>query len=340
VEEAAGLHRCPSGVAVQDLAVIIVSIPGQPEWLVPCLRSLAAHAGGLDLDVVVVSNAGDDIEEFLDEHGLQARVVHCGNGGFAHANNRGYVTCDARHYLFLNPDTAILEGSLAKLVERLDRRPEVGLVGCHQVSPEGETLLTIRRFPTPIRALGEALGSERWPCRFKWQGERELRQERYTRDTRCDWTVGSFMVVPREVIECVGLMDERFFLYGEEKDFCCRITLAGWEVWHWPAVRILHHADKAGASERGEAQAALSRLIYAHKRFGPTSRTFYLAAVRLRYALRACSPGRSDRRRAARAALAAMRRGTPPPYRPVPAAALASLGETERSERPRLRLAA
>ena len=88
------------------------------------------------------------------------------------------MTADARYVLFLNPDTEIREGTFAALVRRLDELPDVGLAGVVQLTPDGEVYPTIRRFPNALRALGDALGSERLPFRGKWLGERELDPER------------------------------------------------------------------------------------------------------------------------------------------------------------------
>src|SRR5207244_4436829 len=132
--------------------------------------------------------------------------------------NRGLMTCDARYVLFLNVDTEIRAGSLDELVGALDERPHVGLAGVRQLTPDGSVFPTIRRFPNAVRALGEALGSESFPLRSSWLGERELDLARYERETLCDWTSGSFMIVRREALEAAGYMDERFFLYREEPD--------------------------------------------------------------------------------------------------------------------------
>ena len=96
---------------------------------------------------------------------------------------------------------------------------------------------TIRRFPNAFRSLFEALGSERFPFRASWLGERELDLSVYERDVACDWTSGSFMLVRWEALQSAGFMDERFFLYCEETDLCLRIKQAGWEIRHVPTSR-------------------------------------------------------------------------------------------------------
>jgi GT2 family glycosyltransferase len=108
-----------------------------------------AQAGGADLDVVVMDNASTDgTRELVESKFPAARVVDSVNHGFAHANNQGAITCDARYVLFLNPDTEIVDGTFGEVVELLDARPEVGLAGVRQITGDGELSPTMRRLPS------------------------------------------------------------------------------------------------------------------------------------------------------------------------------------------------
>jgi N-acetylglucosaminyl-diphospho-decaprenol L-rhamnosyltransferase len=321
---------------MHDLAIIVVST-NEARWLRPCLSTVFEHAGSIDVDVVVADNRSTDgTHELVETEFPAARVVTCENRGFAHANNRGALTTDARYVLFLNPDTEILEGTFEDLVHALDERPSVGLVGVNQHDADGVLAPSIRRFPNAVRALGEAFGSERLPVRGGWLGERELRMEVYDDERECDWTSGSFMLARREALESAGLMDERLFIYSEEPDLCRRMRQAGWEIRHLPLMTILHHADKVGISERMLAQEAFARMQYARKHFSPPHRAVYASALALRYALRVLAPAPDDprrRRRAAnRRALRTLLGREEPPFGHPPAQALspyahASLGE-------------
>jgi N-acetylglucosaminyl-diphospho-decaprenol L-rhamnosyltransferase len=296
---------------MDDLAIVVVST-NEAHWLEACLSSIYRQAGNLKLDVVVADNEStDDTRELVATRFPAARVVTCPNRGFAHANNRGLQTTSARYALFLNPDTEILDGTFEALVAALDARPSVGLAGVKQVTADGELFPTVRRFPNALRALGEAIGSERLPSQPRWLGERELRLDRYEQELDCDWTSGSFMLARREALESAGCMDERFFIYSEEPDLCLRMKRAGWQIRHLPTMTILHHADKAGVKPRMVAQDVYARLQYADKHFPVFHRSAYRAAIALRWLLRL--PGRGVRRDAARAALAiALGRGAPP----------------------------
>jgi N-acetylglucosaminyl-diphospho-decaprenol L-rhamnosyltransferase len=313
---------------VDDLAIIIVST-NEGHWLRACLPTLYEHAGDISMDVVVADNESTDgTAEFVRSEFPKTRVVPCANRGFSHANNRGLMTCDARYILFLNPDTEILQGTFADLVAAMDERPNVGLVGVRQVTPDGKLFPTMRRAPNALRAFGDALVPERLGFRPHWLGERVLELESYERETPCDWTSGSFMFARREAIESAGYLDERFFIYSEETDLCLRIKRAGWDIRHLPQMTILHHWEKVGINPKVEAQGAFARRQYAQKNFSPAHRSAFIGALYARHLLRAAWPGADPtlgpRREAARRALRVLRGREDPPYAAPPLTALAA----------------
>lgn len=271
---------------MDDLAIVIVSA-NSASWLERCLTSVFEHAGEARLDVIVVDNeSSDGTRELVASRFPRARVVASRNRGFAYGCNRGIEQARARWLLLLNPDTEVLDGTFAQLLELADAKADVGVVGVRQVKGDGSMCRTIHRFPSVSRALGEALFSERWPRHPSWAGERELDLDVYERETECDWPTGSFLMIRREALLSVGLLDERFFLYCEEPDLCLRVKQAGWRVVHMPSMTIVHHAGKGGVRPRMLAQEALSRRLYADKHFNPPYRGLYLSALGARHLLR------------------------------------------------------
>jgi GT2 family glycosyltransferase len=298
---------------MHDVCAIVVSHNGK-RWLDAALGSLRTHAGEIDLDVVVVDNGSDGSAEHVERHFPGVRTLHCENRGFGHANNRGLEIADARYVLFVNPDTEVLEGTLAELVAELDRQPQVALAGARQLRRDGSLAPSIRRFPSATNMLAEALGVERVRGARRVLGERELDPREYERQRPCDWTSGSFMLARTAALEDVGHFDERFFLYSEETDLCWRLKQRGWEVVHMPQMTICHYEDDRRGSAELEAQAAYSRMQLARKHF-PDAAADYRWALGLRYAIRvACAPGRrrSAKREAAGAAFKTVLRGRPP----------------------------
>jgi hypothetical protein len=305
------------------LAVIIVSA-NSAGWLRPCVTTVFEHAGNVELDVVVVaSGCTDETVPLVEREFPAARTISCPNRGFAYANNQALRTVEADWVLLLNPDTEILEGSFDDLIDRLDARSTVGLVGVRQLTQDGDVFPTIRRFPNAVRSLFEAIGSERFPFRASWLGERELDLTVYEQDVPCDWTSGSFMLARREALQSAGFLDERFFLYCEETDLCLRIKQAGWEIRHVPYLTILHHADKAGWNPRLDAQAAFAKRQYFEKHLPPARRFVATAALVLGYALRSAPGGEDPRRqKSARAALTTLLGLRPPPFGKPPSVAV------------------
>lgn len=288
---------------MHDLAIITVST-NEAHWIGPLLPTVFEHMGDIRGDVVVVDNdSHDGTADVVASEFPEARTVWSRNHGFGHANNRAVMTCNARYMLFLNPDTEILDGTFEELVRLMDDRPNVGLAGCRQVTPEGRLDTTIRYFPNGLRAIGEALAAERLlPRRPRWLGEREIDPTAYEREVSCDWTSGSFLLVRREALESAGLFDEHFFMYCDETDLCRRIKLAGWEIRHLPQMTILHHDRKAGIKPHIECLGAVTRKMYARKYFSPAHRAVYTGAVMIRHLLRTAYAGSGDIARQKRAA--------------------------------------
>jgi GT2 family glycosyltransferase len=315
---------------IRALSVVIVSHDARP-FLRSALRSLEAHAGRLDFEVIVVDNGTDGAAELVSSEFPEMRVLECPNRGFAHANNVALRTVESRYVLFINPDTEILEGRLNDLIALMDARPQVGLASVNQVMPSGRRWPTIKRYPSPLRGFAEALGAERLPVRAGCLGERELRSDPYERETSCDWVSGSFMLVRREALQSAGWLDERFFLYSEETDLCLRIRMAGWDIRHLPAMTVLHHEATGEGYARLERQIVFARLQYAAKHFSRTRRMLFRLALLLRYSLRApilaWRRERGDRRRrAAIAGLDAALGRSGPPFIAPPAAAVTHSG--------------
>jgi len=315
---------------MHDLAIVIVST-NEAHWIEPCLETVYAQAGPIALDVVIADNGSTDGTAEVVSRFPGARVVRCENHGFSHANNRAMMTCDARYVLLLNPDTEVREGTFADLVAAMDARPDVGFASVKQVLPDGTLFPTIRRFPSPLRAFGEALGSERLGLGGAVLGERELAPEPYERESDADWLTGAFMFLRREALEAAGMLDERFFMSSEETDLCFRVKEAGYRVVHLPSMTILHHAGKRGTNPRMDAQYAFARRLFAEKHFAPGTRTAYLAALGLRYGLRAVAPDRRSeldgdgalRRQSAKLSLQTLAGLRPPPFGAPPAVAVA-----------------
>ncbi len=266
--ETAARDRAGDGgpARVPDLSVVIVTYNGR-DMALATLRSARAAVGDADVEWIVVdSGSSDGTPDAVRGSFPDVQVIAGENRGFAAGNNLGLERARGRHVLLLNPDVEIERGTFGELVAAMDERPGVGVVSVIQQGADGRLQPSIRRFPTVGRDLGESLFATRWPMLRTCQ-ELETRPEVYAREGPVDWVVGAFLLARAAAIRDVGPMDDGFFLYSEEVDWCYRFQAAGWEVRHLPLMTITHHA---GRRDRGDlmAQLAYSRRRFATKHYG------------------------------------------------------------------------
>ncbi|RKQ94098.1 hypothetical protein C8N24_3975 [Solirubrobacter pauli] len=267
-----------------DLSIIVVTYNGR-EMALTTLRSAQAGLGDITAEWFVVDNGSSDgTADAIEQAFPDVRVFRESNRGFAAGNNVALPHARGRYVLLLNPDVEIAVGTLADLVRSLDERPRVGAASVIQQGSDGQVLPSIRRFPSPARALGEALGAARLRPLHRLQ-ELDLDFPAYQRERSVDWLVGAFLVVRAEVVEEVGLMDDGFFLYAEETDWCRRIAARGWDIRHLPTLTITHHE---GDNKRPEmvAQLATSRRRFIYKHFEKPAAVAMHASLVLGHALR------------------------------------------------------
>lgn len=292
-----------------DLSVIVVTHNGR-EMALATLRSALAATGSASAEWFVVdAGSTDGTPEAIEREFGQVRVLRRDNRGFAAGNNVALSRVRGRYVLLLNPDVEIRSGCLGDLIQAMDARPAVGLASVIQVGADGRLQPSIRRFPSPLRSLGEALFAAHWPILRTFQ-ELETRAARYRRQECAEWLVGAFLIARSEAVRAVGEMDERFFLYSEEIDWCYRFWQAGWPVAHLPVMTVTHHA---GGRSHGDLMAQLShsRILFARKHYGGIRRAGIRAALALGHAIRilvfgaiaAVRPRQRDRVRAERAGL-------------------------------------
>ncbi len=254
-----------SAVPPRTLVVIVNYRVG--DLVVECLRSLIpeVHRNGQVADVVVVDNQSGDgsaalIRAAIHSHGwgAWARVIESTvNGGFAYGNNvaiRDALARGARYDYFwlLNPDTLVRAGALQTLLDYIEPRKQVGMVGSGvEEDGSGQRWSYVFRFPSVVSEFesGIAFGPVT-KLLSPWTVLRKADDQ----PTQVDWLSGCSFVIRREVIDSIGLMDEQFFLYYEETDFCRRAGQAGWQCWYVPSSRVMHMAGRStGVSGEGSS---------------------------------------------------------------------------------------
>lgn len=230
---------------MKTLCVVILNYR-RGDLTIDCLRSLESEIPERDdRCVVVVDNASDDdsadrIAEAIKDNGWGSwaqLVRNPVNGGFAAGNNLGFKTVRARHYLLLNSDTHMLPGAIDKLLTIADKRPEAGLIGPRLQGPDGEAQISCFRYRSPISELLAAASTGPITWLF-----RRFVVAAPVSDVPIEpqWISFACVLLRRDVIEKIGYMDERYFMYFEDIDYSRRIRKAGWTVLHEPSARVVH----------------------------------------------------------------------------------------------------
>ena len=218
------------------LSIVIVSFNARTD-LVNCLLSLKKNPPSLAHEIVVVDNASTDGSPEAAQKIPGVRVIQMDrNAGFAAANNAGIATSRGDVLLLLNSDTLVPPGALDRLIERLAATPSAGVVGPRLVDAEGVAELSFGRMISPINEFRQKRRTPAWIAR-------ETAREQFV-----DWVSGACLLVRRQDAVRAGLLDERFFLYTEDVDFCHSVRMAGRKVLFTPAAEITHLRGRSRAS--------------------------------------------------------------------------------------------
>ncbi|MGW0592394.1 glycosyltransferase [Streptosporangium sp. NPDC002607] len=298
------------------LAVVIVTY-SSGQVVEGCLRSLdAALAGAGPARVVVVDNASaDDTVERVREAAPEAEVIQTGrNAGFAAGVNAGIAAADGCDVLVLNPDIRLAPGSVLLLRQAL-AVPGTGIAAPHLTAETGELHLSLRRRPTVLRALGEALLGGHRAGRFHPLGELVVEPSAYGRPHTVDWVTGAAWMVSRACLDALGPLDERYFLYSEETEYMLRAGEAGFAVRYEPRAVAVHLGGEQSTSSRLWALSAANRVRMHRERYGRPRGQLMRLAVGLNELVRAVARGGvgGRRHRAALRQLVAMREWPPRP---------------------------
>ena len=251
--------------------MVIVS-HGAPDLLRRCLRSFETTTDSKPCRVVVVdSGSPDATPDMVAREFPWAELLRRGNIGFAAANNLVLREPGAELVLLLNPDTELRDGTLSVCLERMDADPAIGVVGCKLVLPTGQLDHACKRsFPTPLSALAHFTGvgrSDAAPSRLSRYRATDLGEDE---PGRVDAVNGAFMLVRADAVGEVGPLDEAYWLYMEDLDWCYRFWQRGWMVFYEPSGLALHVKGGSSGARRGFRQE-----VAFHRGMGRFYRKFY-----------------------------------------------------------------
>jgi GT2 family glycosyltransferase len=240
-----------------QLSIIIVSYNARAD-LERCLASLREAPPSVSHEIVVVDNASTDGSADAARGYANVRVIEAGaNRGFAAANNIGIRASSGTFILLLNSDTIVPRGAIDTLLLELERHPSAAVIGPRIVDGEGRAEVSFGSMVTPLNERRQkrlVLGQARRDPEISNQVETMTK-----RATSPDWVSGACLVVRRADTEAVGLLDERYFMYLEDVDFCAAIRARGREVIFTPAAEIVHLRGRSAKTAPTETEAAYRR---------------------------------------------------------------------------------
>ena len=247
-----------------DLSIIIVNYKVK-DLLRKCLETIFNFQKELSFEVMVIDNNSEDQStRMLKEEFAQVKLLeNKRNLGFSAACNQGIERSRGRYVLFLNPDTEFTSGGISKMVEFMDAHPQVGICGPKMTDPQGRVHFSCRSFPSYLTAISssQSILNRLFP-RNPLSRKYLLKDQNRSQEREVDWVSGSCLLTKRDVFEKIGPLDETFFMYVEDIDFCYRAKDANFSVYYFPDVVVIHHIGKSTRKKKLLMQTEHHRSMY------------------------------------------------------------------------------
>ncbi len=253
---------------MNDLSIIIVNYNARG-LLRQCLRSLFNSLAGATIKwsiTVVDNNSHDDSTAMVREQFPEVRLIPLEyNGGYAKGVNVGIKSTECRYYLILNMDTTIVQPrALERMVEFMDAHPAVGLAGPKLINADGTTQASCCRFPKFLYPVYRRTFFGKLPFAKRAIRDFLMLDWNHNETIPVDWVIGTGMIVRHDALEHVGLMDERFFMYYEDVDWCRRFWEHDWKVMYISDTEIVHYHGRGSAKQSGVISVILNRQTRIH----------------------------------------------------------------------------
>lgn len=228
-----------------DVSIIIVAWNVR-DYVQKCLESVFKETKGIEFEVIYVDNASEDgsVEMVRNEFPEVRIIENKENRGFNKANNQGIKIAQGRYILLLNSDTVVLDNAIAKTVKFADEHPDAGIVGCKVLNPDLTLQRTCFMYPSLLNMFLSATYLNKLFARSRFFGRERMTWWDFN-DVRVVETVcGCFSLIRRKGIDENGLMDERYFMYGDDPDLCFRFKQRGWKAMFTPDLKIIHYGGQ------------------------------------------------------------------------------------------------
>ncbi len=224
-----------------DVSVCIVSWNVRDD-LLACLNSIYGPESRVSFEVIIVDNAStDDTVAAIKQHyPIVKLITNEENRGFAAGCNQGIQQAGGRYILLLNPDTIVPLNALDELVSFADEHPQAGIIGPQLLYPDGRLQYSCRHFPTVAAALFRHTFLSRLVPGARSVTDYLMSNWDHNETRAVDWVSGACMLLRRELIEDIGLLDDQFFWGSEDVDYCWRAHQAGWQILYTPQPQVIH----------------------------------------------------------------------------------------------------
>ncbi len=229
------------------LSVIIVNY-NVKEYLEQCLLSVRISLKDIKHEIFVIDNcSGDGSARFIKKNFPEVNLIENRiNLGFSRANNIALKKAKGEYITLLNPDTIVKEDTFRIIIDAFDELEDAGMIGCKVLNPDGSLQLSCRRsFPAPWISFFRLIGLSRLFPQSKLFGKYNLTYLDPDQVTEVDAISGSFMTIKREVLDKAGYMDEDYFMYGEDLEWCYQIKESGWKIYYYPKTSIVHYKGES-----------------------------------------------------------------------------------------------
>ncbi|HXT42299.1 MAG TPA: glycosyltransferase family 2 protein [Candidatus Angelobacter sp.] len=279
---------------MHHISVIIVSWNAR-EHLRNCLRSIRKTGDPLVREVIVVDNASTDgSPEMVEEQFPDATLIKAEkNLGFARANNLGIQRASGSLLALVNSDVIVHRDCFERLTRFLESHPDVGLVGPRVVGGDGRLQLTCGRLPTVWNTACRFLALDRILARWSWFSGFEMRHFDHNSCAEVEVLSGCFWLARRDAVKIVGGLDEGFFFYAEDLDWCKRFRSAGWKIMFVAEASATHFGGGSSSNSPSRFNIEMMRgnLIYWRKHHGVIGRSLYFLLSMMRHSVRLVAHG-------------------------------------------------
>lgn len=285
-----GIQNSPAPV----VSVIVVNW-NTLRMTLDCLRSIEADCAGLEHEIIVVDNASSDgsPQAIADEMPRVRLIRNEKNLGFARANNQGIAAARGKYLALINSDAVVLPGCVGEMLRHLDAHDDIGLISPRILDRNGALQPNCLRFPGYWNRLCETTGLAKAFGKIDWLADTHVAERHHDRTRDVDILVGCFWVARAAAVGQIGALDENFFMYGEDMDWCRRFRRGGWRVVYHPAGSAIHFggASSATAPTRFFIELQRSILRYWRKHHGRIGWVYCAAMIALHQMLRLAAGG-------------------------------------------------